>query len=208
MIQLLLSAATLRRALLCSGVALALVLSGCAWTKTPVNITLTPGINQLLDASAKSTLRIGEIKDERFASDPRVVWQKANAYGKTTGAYVAQVPMAELLREALEKALLRNEFKVATNGAVYELGMRIQESRQETIQMGLISSKATVALSVRFELLEAATGKSVWRDTFIGRSEDKLGMSVVAFVERNFKAAAEDVLRQLIVDKSFRQNFL
>lgn len=181
------------------------LLSGCAWTKTPVNIVLTPGLTEPLKEPAKTAVRVGDVKDERVISDPRAVTQKYNAYGKTTGAYLAQKPVTELFREAIETALKTNAFKVAASGTAYELKAQIQDYEGDHIQTGAFSAKIILKLTVRFELEDTASGNSVWRDTLIGKAEDKSTSGSVAFVERTFKATVEDVLRQLVADKAFRK---
>ncbi len=182
------------------------LLSGCAFTKTPVKIVLSPGPTQPL-ISSKAALNVGEVKDERTKSDPRAVWQKANAYGPTSGAFVADRPVADLFRDAVEAALRANAFQVAATGATYELKTQIVDLKVESIQTGMFSSTSVSKLSVRFELLDKATGDSVWRDTMVGKSEDKPVWGGAEFVEKNFKTAPEDVLNLLVKDKAFRSFF-
>lgn len=183
-------------------------LSGCAFSKTPVKIVLAPGATKPLTSEPKAGLQIGEVKDERTTSDPRAVWQKANAYGTTSGAYVADRPVAELFRDALASTLKENSFRIGPTDAAYELKAHITDLKIEAIQMGMMSSKVVSKLFVRFELIDKKSGSSLWRDTLVGKSEDKPGgWAGVAFVEKNFKIVAEEVLNALVADKAFRKFF-
>jgi ABC-type uncharacterized transport system auxiliary subunit len=186
---------------------LLVLLNGCAWTKTPVNIVLAPQPTQPLRGEAKSSLKVGEVKDSRFTSDPAVLVQKQNAYGKTTGAYVAQRPVAELLREALVVALETNSFRVANSATPYELRGDLQDFAYESIQQSVFSVNVNAKLSVRFEVIDTANGNSVWRDTLLGRTQQKTGSGDSAFVIKTFSAAVNDLFHQLVADRTFRKIF-
>ena len=202
-----LSLSACRKLVHCFGlVCITVLFSGCAFSKTPVKIVLSPKATQPL-SSAKAAIQVGEVKDDRTKSDPRAVWQKANAHGTTSGAFVADRPVSELFREAIEAALRANSFNVIASETSYELKTQIMDLRVDGLQTGMLSSTVVSKLSVRFELFDKATGNSVWRDTLVGKTEDKPGWGGTAFVEKNFKAVAEDVLNLLVADRTFRKFF-
>lgn len=181
------------------------VLTGCAFTKTPSQVTFAPGLSAPL-RDAKAALRLAEVKDSRAISDNRVLVQKRNAYGKTTGAYVAQMPVADLFRDGLHSAFQTNAFRVAKENNAYDLKADIQEFDYDIIG-GFWTATVNPKFQVRFELFETSTGNSVWRDTMTGRSQHKTAWGDAAFVARTFSTTADDVVRQLIADKSFRKFF-
>jgi hypothetical protein len=178
------------------------------WAKTPVKIALAPGVTQPLPAPATQAVRVADTADERTVSDPTVIFHHENAYGKTSGGYVADRPIKVIFKEALEMALRTNSFTVSPDpNSPYELQSRIQDLTHDSIQTAPFSAKLVMKLTVRLELVEVSSRNAVWRDTLVGKSEDKMGWSGTGYVEKNFKAAAEDILRQLIADRTFRRFF-
>lgn len=184
-----------------------LLLSGCAWTKTPANISLSPKQSVPLNSPAKATLRVTEVKDTRSISDPTVIVQKRNAYGKTTGAYVAERPVKEIFHAALEATLRTNAFNLSSANSDYELKAEIKGIEDDFIQTGLFTAEGIFTVTVRFELLETSSGNLVWHDTLSGKAKETTSSGSVAFIKRNVEAAADDVIRQLIADKQLRRSF-
>ncbi len=181
------------------------LLTGCAWTKTPVQMTLSPRLNQPLREPVKAALEIAPVKDARPVKDASVLIQKQNAYGKTTGAYVTEKPVAEIFGNGLKSALVQNGFETA-NGTKYALETEIQGFDYEIIAgfwEGTFISKVTV----RFELVNQATKLPAWHDTYIGRDRAQSAMGTGQFVADSFSKASEDVIRQLVSDPAFRSYF-
>ena len=91
------------RFVLAALLSLALV-SGCAISKTSVSIDYVPATTFAATDSDLVNYRIsvGEIEDMRRLEDPNVIIHKTNNYGDTTsGAYVAEKPVASIVRDAL-----------------------------------------------------------------------------------------------------------
>jgi ABC-type uncharacterized transport system auxiliary subunit len=197
-----------QRLLVCLAVTLLGVLAtGCAFSKTPVTVNFAPTVQQPLTAAASSTLQVGKVKDSRPINDPAVLVQKRNGYGQvTSGSYVAQKPIAELFRDGLASALNANGFKPGSGASKYEIRGDVQEFDFDVIT-GFWTAEVKPKLIVRFELVELATSKPVWRETYVGRHTAKTAWGDSTFMVEMFNQAAENAVKQLLEDNSFRSYF-
>jgi hypothetical protein len=181
------------------------MLTGCALTRTETPVTFAPKINEPLKAEPKGSVTVGEIKDSRPVHDGNVVIHKQNEYGTASGAYVTKTAVAEILKTGLADALKQNGFTKA-GSAKYELRGDIQEFTFEGIG-GFWQATVKPKLVVRFELIEKASDRPVWHDTFNGRTTGKTAWGSKEFVGQMFSESADDLVKQLLLDKSFREFF-
>ena len=105
----------------CAVSLLSLVFAGCAFTRTETKVDFAPQITSPLTASAPDAgLTVGHMKDTRSVKDERVIMHKKNGYGQTTtGAYVADRPISEILQGGVVSALRENRFPLNDTGAKY-----------------------------------------------------------------------------------------
>ena len=186
----------------------AFLATGCAFSRTKVNVQFDPKISNPLGQNATAQLTVGEIRDSRPVTDPLVLSQKYNGYGqRTSGAYVAQEPVADIFKQGLQKVLDASGFTKSTQQRGLELKANIQEFDHDVI-VGFWKATVKPKLTVRFELLDKQTGGSVWRDTYVGRDSLETTWGTGEFLVQTFNRAAEDVVRQLIADASFRKFFV
>ena len=187
-----------------------ILLTGCAFSRTQVKVNFSPNVMQPLSGAHKGSLEVGEVKDSRFVTDSLVLLQKANQYGATSGAYVADVPVADTFRDGLRRALEQNGF-TGTNADHYILRSELHGFGIGVIQTGLFSAAtAKPWLEVRFELDNKETGQPVWHDTYTGQVTDQLSAwngADADRIARFFSLAATDVVKQLIADRAFRSIF-
>jgi len=189
----------------CCALLLAGLLSGCAWTQTPVQMSLAPRVNQPVRKPLKAALEVAPVKDTRPVDNPSVLIQKQNAYGKTTGAYVTPKPVAEIFRDGLETALKQNGFET-TNGTPYVLESTIQGYDYDTIA-GFWQGTFIAKVTVRFELMNQTNDMPVWHDTYIGQDRAQAAIGTGQFVSDSFTRASDEVIRQLVADPTFRSFF-
>jgi hypothetical protein len=123
-----------------------------------------------------------------------------------SGAYVTQEPVADIFKAGLLSCLKTNGFLVASNDSPYALDADIQDFDHDVIN-GLWKTTVKPKLTVRFELVDKTSGISVWRDTFTGRDTMETAWGGEQFLVDTFDRAANDVVRQLISDKTFRSYF-
>ena len=180
--------------------------SGCAFSTTKTQVNFSPSYAQPLASSGQPAVDVAEFKDSRPVNEPTVLLHKANAYGPTSGAFVAQRAVGEILRDGVIDGLKKNRFEVMPGSAKYELRGDVQEFNFDSIS-GVWTAKVKPRLQVRFELIDKTSGTSVWRDTFIGRGNVESAWGSSEMVARLFTLGAEDVVRQLISDPTFRRFF-
>jgi hypothetical protein len=63
---------------------------------------------------------------------------------------------------------------------------------------------------MRFELVNKSTGQAVWHDTYTGQTTEQLSAWTGEdgkFISNAFSVVAQEVVKQLIADKSFRSFF-
>ena len=181
------------------------LLTGCAWTKTPVQMTLAPKMNQPSKESPKAALKVAPVADNRPVADKTVLIQKQNAYGNTTGAYVTQKPVAEIFCDGLETALKQSGLET-TNGTQYVLESKIQGFDYQTIE-GFWQGTLIAKVTVRFDLVNQTNQLPVWHDTYIGQDRAQSALGTGQFVADSFSRASEDVIQQLLTDPMFRSYF-
>jgi hypothetical protein len=181
------------------------LLTGCAFSRTPVQMTLAPKVDQPLRDPVKGSLEVAPVKDSRSVKDGSVLIHKANQYGTTSGAYVTQKPVAEIFADGLKAALQQNGFE-NTNAAQYILKSEIQSCNYEAIA-GFWKGTLITKLTVRFELMSQATKLPVWHETYNGEDRLEASWGTGQLITDAFSRSAEDVIRQLISDRTFRSYF-
>jgi hypothetical protein len=185
------------------------LLTGCAFTRTQVNVSFSPTIGNPLRSGHTNSLEVGAIKDSRPVTDEYVLIQKGNAYGATSGAFVTDEPIAKIFQNGLKSALAQNGF-LGSNSARYTLKADLHGFGFGVIQNGLFSTTAKPWLEVRFELDDKENGQPVWHDTYTGQSTQKLSAwdgANAGLLVQMFNQVADDAVRQLIADKAFRSFF-
>jgi hypothetical protein len=186
---------------------LAGLMTGCAFTRTPVKVAFGPVAGNPLKAGTKTALEIGTISDARQVTDGMVLYQKMNAYGTTSGAYVTEKPVTEVFKDGLTAALQQNGF-MNPNPAKYQLTAEIKGGTIGVIQNMWSANTAKAWMQVRFELVDKATGLPVWHDTYDGEDSRPVPTWEDSdFIAQEFSRTASDIFRQLVSDKAFRNYF-
>jgi hypothetical protein len=187
-------------------VLLAGLLTGCAFSRTTIQMSLAPAVDEPLKESGKASLDVSPVKDSRSVKDGMVLIHKKNGYGMTTsGAYVTEKPIAEIFQDGLNAALEKNGF-TATNATRYVLESEIQTIDYDTIA-GFWKGTLISKLTVRFELTNPTAKLPLWHETYIGQDSSEASWGTGQFVADCFSRASEDVIRQLVSDKTFRSYF-
>jgi uncharacterized lipoprotein YajG len=185
--------------------AVVVLATGCALTNSSLPITLAPTVNQPL-GSATGSLKVEEVKDERTVSDKAVVVQKVNSYGqRMRGAYVAQKPVGDIFRDALTSALEQNKFPLNPNGTM-SLNTTIEDVDFQVLT-GFWTATVEPKFRVKFSLIDQTSNKVLWKEMYTGKVQRKTAWGTASFVGEIVSAAAEDAIRQLVEDKTFRALF-
>ena len=182
-------------------------LTSCAFSRTEMKVDYTPNIQavSLANPSAKS-VAIAQVKDERGVTDPTVIFQKNNAYGKTTGSYSADKPVAEIIRAGLIQALEDKNYRLAPVNANHEIRTTLQDLDYEFIQ-GIWSGTLKTKMTARFEVIDKSSGKEIWRDTIIGRSSVECSFFSSNDIIQALSLTTDDVISRLLNNQYFQDAF-
>ncbi len=184
---------------------LIVISTGCAFTRTKVDVRLSPTASKPLNRIPTAQLFIGQVEDTRPVKDKYVLTQKFNGYGqRTSGAYVANEPVSDIFKAGLLLALQDNGFIQTSNQSSLELRANIQDF-DHTVVMGFWTATVSPKLTVRFELFDISKGFSVWRDTLVGRATMETAWGTGEFLVQTFSKASDDVFLQLMSDNTFRE---
>jgi hypothetical protein len=179
------------------------LLAGCAFSRTPVPVTVAPGAGHPLKAPLKASVELGDIRDNRPVVDGLILLQKSNVNGLTTGAYVAERPVADIFGDSLNAALRQNGFE-ATNETHYVLRCDLESFEYVSQPPGLT---AKALFYVRVELRKPASGPAIWHKTYAGQSGENRFWGTGKALGQDFSEAAADLIARLISDREFRDHF-
>jgi hypothetical protein len=184
-----------------------MLLTGCASSRTPVQLTVDSRVNQPLKEPLKAYLEVETVKDSRPVTDEFVLMQQSNIYGPTTGGYITEKTVAKIFGDGLNAALRQNGFET-TNAIHYLLQSEIQSFDYEPIS-GIWAGRFTsyLFLYVHFELVNQSTRQLIWQKTYVGRDLERKTIRSGQLFAQGFSEASEDILQQLVSDQKFRIYF-
>jgi hypothetical protein len=210
---------------------LAGLLTGCVAGRERIEFHLNPQVEAPLTGQPKASIVLGRFTDSRPDARWYVVLynpQPANPLRPAEMVYVTSNSVAGIFRDGLADALGQNGFR--TSGAAanaspdrptatteqrgfkanpvtaYRLSGDIQSAGCRNIQRLFATSLVKTWVTVRFDLVDQASGLTVWHDTYTGqntRTNYSGGERLVAA----FAEASDDTMRQLISDRNFRKYF-
>jgi uncharacterized lipoprotein YajG len=178
------------------------LLSGCAMTLNPVkvNYKFNPALGGYEKAKSQQGVQVAKVVDARTASDPKFLFAKTNLNGdRTTGGYLAEEPVADIVARALREGLAAAGFG-AGEQAAYEISARIEEL-DYAVKMGFWKGEMTGKLTVKVFLHDTASRELVANETFNVRA--KLPESEKISPEAVFRVAVDrfvvDVLSSEVI---------
>ena len=184
---------------------LILVTSGCAFSvhETPLNYSYSGQIGKDTIQNPKKTLSVGDFKDNRDVTTPKIIMNMRNANGfRTTGGWEAEKPINEIVKDALSQGIKMTGLISTNRGDLLLTGEIIDysgEIRQKLFASGVFNSKLTVKLQLR----EIGTEKVIWRDTFIGQASTESN----DYIKEGFILALNDLVTKVCTDEFFLQHF-
>lgn len=188
-----------------TAVAAAAALSGCAMTTTqlPLNYHPTPGFVKPVKTS--NSIAVKPFEDAR-GEDPRIIMHKINGYQEeTTGAYVAEKPIVEILQSAVEESLESSGYKVTQDHARFSLYGKFVSFEAKPL-IGMFSSTLQTKLTLNLKLRDGKADNICWTDTITGKSsvQSSMGTSEEDWLRKGFKLAADNAISHLLNDEDFQ----
>ncbi len=183
------------------GAALILSMTGCAFTSGVVKLNYQAPLDL---PRGQGEVAVGSIVDER-GRQPDLLMNKMNAYGqKTSGAYLSEKPVAEILQDSIREALASSGYRVENENSPKLLTGRLMTLDFEPI-MGMFGATLNTRLIVEFSLLDQQTKQVVWREVVTGFGSQRSGsMFGEDYIRPAFKQAMDDMLRKLVGSDTFR----
>jgi hypothetical protein len=207
------------------------LLMGCVTERYRTTIILEPGVQEPLSGAPRASITLGRFKDSRLNAPWYLLLSKPNSPNPlkpTEWAYVTNRSVATILRDGVADALGQNGFKtfghpsdtfhnnltaaLEQNGfkpdpaTYYVLYGDLQSAGCRNLQRLFARSIIKTWLTVRFDLVDKATGLTVWHDTYTGQTT-MTNYSGGKFLATAFAGASDDVIRQLVTDRTFRNYF-
>ncbi|MFP8875962.1 MAG: hypothetical protein VCB99_03415 [Myxococcota bacterium] len=177
--------------------AIAGVLGGCAFgaSQVQLNYKLEPMDITQYRSKGTATIQIVEVKDGRGVDDPSVIVHKKNGYGQTTsGTYVAEKPIAEIVTGAVVEALEQLNYKVSPDGK-FKLSGRINSVGRKDFP-GLLDDSIQLSLDIGFQIT-THRGDPVWSENFIGNGKVISSLAGGDVLREEFDDTLTRVVRQL-----------
>ena len=173
------------------------VLGGCAFgaSQVQLNYELEPTDITQYRSKSTATLQIVQLKDGRGVEDPNIIVHKKNGYGQTTsGTYVAEKPIAEVVTSAVVEALDQLNYKVSPEGK-FKLSGRINSVDRKDFP-GLLDDSIQFSLDVSLQITTRG-GDPVWSENFIGNGKVISSMAGGDVIREEFDDTLTRVVRQL-----------
>lgn len=168
---------------------LTLQISACAFTTDTIKINYNiPEVKTI--PLVDTPLKVETLKDARGA-EPHLLSYKGVAY-KTTGKYVSEKEVADIVTEALVVALKNIGCNITNERETIILNGEILKF-DSNIHMGFWAGTAEAYIQLALKLIDAKTGQILWFETISGKGI-KEGLQIDRSTHR------EDVLNQALSD--------
>ena len=177
--------------------AIAGLLGGCAFgaSQVQLNYKLEPMDITQYRSKGTATIQIVEVKDGRGVDDPSVIVHKKNGYGQSTsGTYVAEKPIAEIVTGAVVEALEQLNYKISPDGK-FKLSGRINSVDRKDFP-GLLDDSIQLSLDIALQITTHG-GDPVWSENFIGNGKVISSLAGGDVLREEFDDTLTRVVRQL-----------
>ncbi len=184
-------------------IVLPVLFTGCAFTvsKTPLNYSYQ---GETVNFPSSAKIEIAQFIDKRNVTDGRIIFQKRNDYGETSGAYEAEKPMVDIIRDSIMKTFEDAGDTINSNSSKVRLeGDLISNDYQ--VLMGFWKGKVTNTMTMKFRLVDTRTGGLIWQDTVFGKHTEETVWGGTEVMLRMVKGSIDDLIYMLMNDKFFRQ---
>lgn len=180
--------------------------TGCAHSVYDVEVDYT--YDQAVSENLMGVkLDVAKFTDERGFGNPQMMMRQRNTYGQTTsGGWQAEKPISLILHEAVSDGLRKAQVNLDPSMADLKLSGELLDLDPELI-MGLSEHVLTGKISAKFQLRDLSTGDLIWKDTFIGTAELKVGNGFGVMVDNALAEwlplVLDDIVSDLLNDEYF-----
>lgn len=175
--------------------------TGCAMTRqtVPLQTYSAASVSRVVQPNQSRPVTVTQVVDKRSVSDPAHLFHKFNAYGPTTGSFVAQRPVADIVRDCLLDAMSRAGYSVRDESGPLPIICEIQDFDIK-LKMGMWSGEASSELTLKMTINQDVGSGVLWRDTIIGRGKTTpTGFDYgQGYVVKCFTLALDDAVKQFV----------
>lgn len=175
--------------------------TGCAMTRqtVPLQAHSSANIGRVVQSNQSRPVTVTQVVDKRSVSDPAHLFHKFNAYGPTTGSFVAQRPVADIVKDCLLDAMSRGGYSVRDESGHLSIICEIQDFDIK-LKMGMWSGEASSELTLKMTIKQDGGDDVLWRDTIIGRGKTAPGGFDYGqgYVVKCFTLALDDAVKLFV----------
>lgn len=180
---------------------LILLLGGCAFTmdEKTINYAFAPPGGEVTALNTEKSIQVGEITDDRNPSHPNLIFNKMNLNGDvTTGGYLAEKPIVEIIREGIVSGLDAALVDVRED-ADLELTGRLRELRYEA-KTSWTKAELHLSMTIQIVLKDRKTQEVLYSENVM--ANDVLTEDIK--VETAFVEIMDDWILELLRSEFFR----
>ena len=153
--------------------------------------------------SADAVIVVEKLKDARGV-DPHLLAHKG-VQMKTTGAYVTDAEVADIVTDALKTTLKSLNYKIADDAGSLTLSGDIVKFDSD-LMMGFWAGAMECSIQLNLKLTDTKTGALLWSELLSGYTKiDGLQVDRAAHRERVAQEALQDVMKKLGESDTFKK---
>jgi uncharacterized lipoprotein YajG len=186
-------------------------LSGCAMTPTQVPLNYHPNKNLVVSAKTNKSISVKLFEDAR-GEDPNTIVHKTNGYNEeTSGSYVAEKPIAEILSESIKESLSNSGYSVSQDftHTHFILCGKLTDLKIKVLQ-GMMRSTLQTKIMLNLKLIDSRTSTIRWADIIVGKSSVESNVFYTNeddWLRNGFRLAVDDLITNLLNDNVFSRSF-
>jgi len=124
-------------------------------------------------------------------------------YGETTsGGYLAEQPIAQIVRNALVGGLNEVGYKLSDKNAAYRLNATINTIDFKPI-MGMFTVDYVLNINMNFALINKE-GRQIWAQTIMGQAKQSTAWPSDKVFQTIFNKSVDNIVQQLQESQSFQ----
>ena len=177
------------------------LLSGCALTNEQMVLNYKPNLSAIKKVNSSKRLVLAKFTDQRGVN-PKALTHKINLNEQQAkGLYLAEKPIAEILRTSVDQGLKHAGYKVGKKGA-YKLQGSLVALDFKWIE-GWVNSTLYSNIQMEFTLVDAHSGKQVWDQMYNGSGKYFTGDNLGTPYKIAFRRAANNLITKFVNSNEF-----
>lgn len=178
-----------------------MLLAGCAFTveETPLHYAYSGDPLPSSDSSPRTGVASISVEDDRLIDNPKIITHKRNAYGKTTGGFAAEKPVADIVADGFRDAFEQSGFVFDPKSGEFTIIVSLADFDFDWVA-GFSSARIRSEMDVKIRVINRLSNQTVENETFIGRGEleTEFNKTESDLVTEAFTKSLDDVIEQVL----------